>query len=90
MDYNNMLVLAATICFIFLFGRIFVRPIKFALKIALNSVLGCLLIILINYIGLNFNFHIGLNIWTSALVGILGVPGAVLLILLKVFIIWEQ
>ena len=83
MDYNNMLVLAATICFIFLFGRIFVRPIK----IALNSVLGCLLIILINYIGLNFNFHIGLNIWTSALVGILGVPGAVLLILLKVFII---
>ncbi len=45
MDYNNMLVLAATICFIFLFGRIFVRPIKFALKIALNSVLGCLLTI---------------------------------------------
>lgn len=87
MDYNNMLVLSATICFVFLFGRIFVRPIKFVFKIALNSIFGCLLITLINYIGLNFNFHIGINIWTSALVGVLGIPGAVLLIILKIFII---
>ena len=75
MDYNNMLVLSATICFAFLFGRIFVKPIKFIFKVV------------INYIGLNFSFHIGINIWTSALVGILGIPGAVLLIILKIFII---
>lgn len=86
MDYNNMLVLSATICFLFLFGRIFVKPIKFAFRIALNSILGCLLIVLINYIGLNFNFHIGINIWTSVLVGILGIPGAVLLVILQIFI----
>lgn len=87
MDYNNMLILSATICFAFLFGRIFVKPIKFIFKVVLNSILGCLLIALINYIGLNFSFHIGINIWTSALVGILGIPGAVLLIILKIFII---
>ena len=87
MDYNNMLVLSATICFAFLFGRIFVKPIKFIFKVVLNSILGCLLIALINYIGLNFSFHIGINIWTSALDGILGIPGSVLLIILKIFII---
>ena len=46
MDYNNMLVLSATICFAFLFGRIFVKPIKFIFKVVLNSILGCLLIAL--------------------------------------------
>ncbi len=90
MDYNNMLVFAASICFIFLFGRIFVKPLKFVCKLALNSVLGGLLILIINYIGQGFNFHIGLNIFTSALVGLLGLPGAVLLIILQLFIIWDK
>ena len=87
MDYNNMLVFAASICFIFLFGRIFVKPLKFVIKLALNSILGGLLILLINYIGGWFSFHIGLNIFTSVLIGLLGVPGAILLIILQIFIV---
>ena len=87
MDYNNMLVFAASICFIFLFGRIFVKPLKFICKLALNSILGGLLILLINYIGGWFSFHIGLNIFTSVLIGLLGVPGAILLIILQIFIV---
>ncbi len=87
MDYNNMLVLSASICFIFLFGRIFVRPLKFMSKLLLNSILGLLLIFLINSIGVSFNFHIGLNIITAIIIGIFGIPGAVLLILLQIFII---
>ena len=87
MDYNNMLVFAASICFIFLFGSIFVTPLQFVWNFALTSVLGGLLILVINYIGQGFNFHIGLNIFTSILVGLLGLPGAVLLIILQLFII---
>lgn len=87
MDYNNMLVFAAAICFIFLFGRIFVKPLKCICKLVLNSILGGLLILIINYIGQGFNFHIGLNIFTSILVGLLGVPGAILLVILQIFII---
>ena len=44
-------------------------------------------ILVINFIGQGFNFHIGLNIFTSALVGLLGLPGAVLLIILQLFIL---
>lgn len=87
MDYNNMLVFAASICFIFLFGRIFVKPLKFVCKLVLNSILGGLLILLINFIGQSINFHIGLNIFTSALIGLLGLPGAILLIILQIFIV---
>ena len=64
MDYNNMLVLSATICFAFLFGRIFVKPIKFIFKVVLNSILGCLLIALIKYLDFSFSWNFR-NTWCS-------------------------
>ena len=55
------------------------------LSIILNSFLGAIVIWLINVIGTSFQFQIGLNAITAIIVGILGIPGAVLLILLKIF-----
>ena len=40
----------------------------------------------INLIGQMFNFHIGLNVATALIVGILGLPGAILLIVLTLFL----
>ena len=48
--------------------------------------MGAGLIYLINLIGNAFEFHIGLNIVTSIFVGILGLPGAILLIIVKIFL----
>lgn len=83
---NNIITYLACICFIFIFGRIFIVPIKKILKLVLNSVLGGLTIFIINLIGANFGFHIGLNIFTSVVVGLLGLPGAVCLIIVKLLI----
>lgn len=55
-------------------GKVFSVPLKAILKLIANSVLGGLLIFIINVIGGAFNFHIGLNIGTSILVGLLGIP----------------
>ncbi len=76
----------ACICFLFLFGRIFIVPLKKILKLVLNSVLGGLVIFIINLVGANFGFHVGLNIFTSILVGLLGLPGVVILIIVKLLI----
>ena len=76
----------ACICFLFLFGRIFIVPLKKILKLVLNSVLGGLVIFIINLVGANFGFHVGLNVFTSILVGLLGLPGAVILIIVKLLI----
>lgn len=86
MDNNTLIIYIACICFLFLFGRIFILPIKSILKLVLNSILGGLIIYLINVVGSLFSFHIGLNYITAILVGILGVPGAILLVVLKVFV----
>ena len=56
------------------------------IKLIFNSILGGLCIYMINLIGANFGFHIGLNIITSMVIGLLGLPGAVVLILIKLIL----
>ena len=82
----NIITYLACICFLFLFGRIFIVPIKKILKLALNSIIGGLVIFLINIVGSSFGFHIGLNFFTSIIVGFLGLPGARILIIIKLLV----
>ena len=70
---TNIIKYLACICFIFIFGRLFIVPIKKLLKIIFNSILGGLSIFLINSIGGLFGFHIGLNFFTSVLIRIIGI-----------------
>lgn len=65
---TNIITYLACICFLFIFGRIFILPLKKILKIIFNSILGGLSVFIINLIGANFGFHIGLNFFTSILV----------------------
>ena len=57
----NIITYLACICFIFIFGKIFIVPIKKILKLVINSILGGITIYIINFIGAYLNFHIGLN-----------------------------
>lgn len=82
----NLLTYLACICFLFLFGRIFIVPIKKVMKLVINSILGGCTIWLINLVGAGINFHIGLNFFTSILIGLLGLPGAVCMIIVKLLI----
>ncbi len=86
METNTIITFIACVSFLFIFGKIFVLPIKSILKLILNSILGGILIFLINLVGNIFNFHIGINIFTVICIGILGIPGAILLVVLKVLI----
>ena len=74
MDFNAIITFLACVCVLFIFGKIFMLPVKFLFRIIVNSILGGLLIFLINLIGNSFDFHIGLNLFTAIFVGILGIP----------------
>lgn len=67
MDTNTITFLAC-ICFLFIFGRLFIVPLKKILKIILNSCIGAGFIYVVNIIGANFGFHIGLNFFTTVLI----------------------
>ena len=83
---TNVITYLACICFLFLFGRIFIVPVKKILKLVLNSIIGGIVIIIINLVGASFGFHIGLNFFTSIVIGFLGLPGAVILIIIKLLV----
>ncbi len=65
---NTIIIFLGCIMAIILFGKIFILPIKMIIKLIINSILGGLIIICINWIGAAFNLHIGLNILTSIFV----------------------
>ena len=86
MDTNSIITFLVCIVFLFIIGKFFSSPVKKIVKLIVNSVLGGVLIYIINLVGMSFGFHIGLNIGTSIFVGILGLPGAIILIILKLMV----
>lgn len=69
----NIITYLACICFIFIFGKIFIVPLKKILKLVLNSIVGGIVIYVVNVIGGTVGFHIGLNFFTSILVRVIGI-----------------
>lgn len=65
---NTIIIFLGCIMAIILFGKALILPMKMIAKLALNSLLGGLIIIVINWIGAAFNLHIGLNIFTTIFV----------------------
>lgn len=70
---------------IFVLARICLKPIKFIIKILLNSVAGALLLFVINTLGSYFGIYIGINAVTAVAVGLLGLPAVILMLLLQIF-----
>ncbi len=83
MDYGVILAFAAGIILMIVLGRLFLAPLKVVLKLALNALLGAVALLLVNWIGGLFGFHIAFNIYTAFIVGTLGIPGFILLVILK-------
>lgn len=86
LDVSSIIAYMACIFFLFIFGKIFIVPIKIIFKLIINSLIGSLIIFLINLVGGFFGFHIGLNLITSIFVGILGIPGAIVIIIVKLLL----
>lgn len=86
LDIYTILGFLTGICILFILCRIFIVPVKFMLKLLANSLIGAIILCLINFIGSYFSFHIGLNFITILFVSILGIPGAILLVILQLLL----
>lgn len=65
---------------------IFSKPLSTVLKIAVNSALGGISIIAFNFVSQIFGFFIGVNALTAVTVGILGIPGFIMLLMLRLIV----
>ena len=76
---------AILLCAVLVLGiiRLFAAPLKLALKLILNTLLGFLALFLLGLTAPLTGFALGLNLFNALVIGILGVPGLVLLVLLQ-------
>ena len=63
--------------------RLFSAPLKLALRLAVNAVLGFGAMWLLNLTTAVTGLSLGLNLFNGLVVGILGIPGFLLLVLVK-------
>lgn len=84
LDLSVFLTYAGAIILLFIFGKLFLWPLKIILKLAVNSLIGGASILLINIIGAEIGIIIPLNMLNALIVGVLGLPGAILLIVLTI------
>lgn len=76
---TDILVVIAAVFLVWLVIRLFRKPIRWILKLLLNTAIGFAALFLLNFFGIT----LGLN-WINALViGVTGFPGLVLLLLIK-------
>lgn len=82
-NYSVILAYAVGIILLFILGRVLLVPMKVVLKLVYNALLGAIALIVLNFVGGLLGFHITFNIITAFIVGILGIPGLILLVILE-------
>ena len=82
-DTGSILAYCFGLVLIYIICRIFVKPLKWFLKLAVNCILGGLVLVAMNFVGGFAGMHIMVNPLTSLIAGILGVPGVALIIILQ-------
>lgn len=84
MDLNQKIVAGLLIAFLAItLIRVFKTPLKLALKLLLNTLLGFLALWLLNLSASLTGVSLGLNLWNALTIGVLGLPGFVLLLLIR-------
>lgn len=83
MDIGTILYYGIGLALLYILGIILVWPIKKILKLIVNGVLGGLTLLLFNFIGQHFGLGIVINPFNAIIVGFLGVPGVILLLVLQ-------
>ncbi len=63
--------------------QLFAAPLKLALRVLLNTLLGFAALFALNLAAPLTGFTLGMNLFNALTVGILGVPGLALLVLLR-------
>lgn len=67
-------------------GNLLLQPGKLIFKLAANSVLGLLILWLVNFAGGYIGFNVPLNPFTVIVTGSLGLPGLAMLTFLEIII----
>ena len=82
-----LLAFAAGLVVLYVLAMLLVVPLKWIGKLIISSIIGFIVLTVINLIGRAlFGFTLPLNVVNALVTGIFGVPGVILLVILKLFL----
>lgn len=84
--FSTVIVIAAIVLAVILVFRLLAKPIKFIFKLMINTVLGFILLWLVNFFGGGIGIALELNLINALVVGFLGIPGVLLLLAIRFFL----
>ena len=84
MDLNQKIIAALLVgLFIIALLRVFSAPLRLALRLLVNTLLGFLALWVVQLTAGFTGIALGMNLWNALVVGVLGLPGFVLLLLIQ-------
>lgn len=86
MDIATILFYLVGLALILLFGRLLVVPFKVLMRLLLNGIMGGIVLFLFNLVGGIFNLYLEISPLNAIIVGFLGVPGVILLLIVQMIL----
>lgn len=81
MEVGIFLAYALGMLLVYFAGRFLLVPLKWMGRLLINSLAGGVIIFLLNLLGGSLGLFLPLNFLTAVIVGMLGVPGVIMLII---------
>ena len=82
MDLNQKILAGLAAVFLLLaLIRVYQAPLRLALKLLVNTLLGFLALWVVNLTAAFTGIALGFNLWNALVIGVLGLPGFLLLLL---------
>lgn len=82
-DLSVVLMIAAAVLLLMLFIRIIRLPLKWMFKGLLHAAVGFVALFIFNFLGSWINVELELNLFNALITGIFGVPGVIILLIIK-------
>jgi inhibitor of the pro-sigma K processing machinery len=86
-DFSVVLFFGLGLVLLYFTGWLLLAPLKFIMKLIVSGLLGALLLVIINLIGGIFNVTIAINPLSALIAGYFGLPGIILLFVLKLILL---
>ncbi len=86
-DFSIVLFFGLGLVLLYFTGWLLLAPLKFIMKFIVSGLLGALFLVIINLIGGIFNVTIAINPLSALIAGYFGLPGIILLFVLKLILL---
>ncbi|MGI6113422.1 MAG: pro-sigmaK processing inhibitor BofA family protein [Mahellales bacterium] len=87
LELNTIIAYGFGIFLLYIIGSFFFKPLRVVFRVLLNVLIGIVVLIVLNLVGQYVGVSVAVNLYNAALIGILGVPGIILVLLLQFILV---